>query len=567
MKPNKFQQKIYEHVAKHDKRNPEHILVGAVAGSGKTTTLLGALKSIPEDEKVLLLAFNRHIMEELSDRLKRDKALRRGKGAKGSIKVSTVYSAGAAALQREFRGRMDTNRSKYRNIIKHEKKNLEALTDGSIKLNAKLQYFLSEAVDYARLSMVDTSNADELKGLIKTYALDAEVRLSNEFVETHLGLLIEHVVNCGKDLAKTRHVVDFTDMIYLPAALELEMHQHDRVFVDEAQDLSRAQLWIARNSCKPDGQMVFVGDECQAVYGFAGAQSNSIQQIREVVGAKDLPLSICYRCPKSHISLAAHIRPDIKARPRAPQGVLEVLKADAAGRKMKSGDLVLCRTVAPLVSTALDLISKGKKAKLLGVDTSKEVIAALDSLVDVAGDNKIHESQLAVMQWLAMEKKDLTKSNPDADTSDAEDIAQCLLSVLQAYGARGNYRRSIGESKFNLVGFIKNLFSPDASTGITLASIHKAKGLEAKRVFLMRPLSFPNINARQDWEIEQEKNLLYVALTRSLNELYLVSDTLHEELQGQDLNEPAVKATVLGEALLRKFHEIENRTSETSSSA
>jgi DNA helicase II / ATP-dependent DNA helicase PcrA len=58
---------------------------------------------------------------------------------------------------------------------------------------------------------------------------------------------------------------------------------------------------------------------------------------------------------------------------------------------------------------------------------------------------------------------------------------------------------------------------------MTLSTVHKAKGLEADRIFLLNPdempLKWPN---QQAWELQQEHNLKYVALTRAKGELYLV---------------------------------------------
>ena len=61
--------------------------------------------------------------------------------------------------------------------------------------------------------------------------------------------------------------------------------------------------------------------------------------------------------------------------------------------------------------------------------------------------------------------------------------------------------------------------------GVLLSSIHKAKGLEADRVFLIEPegAPVPHPMAKQDWEIEQEWNLRYVAITRAKKELIYVS--------------------------------------------
>ena len=52
-----------------------------------------------------------------------------------------------------------------------------------------------------------------------------------------------------------------------------------------------------------------------------------------------------------------------------------------------------------------------------------------------------------------------------------------------------------------------------------LATVHKAKGLEAPRVFILEPNLMPSPWAKKAWQIEQEGNLQYVAVTRALETL------------------------------------------------
>ena len=53
---------------------------------------------------------------------------------------------------------------------------------------------------------------------------------------------------------------------------------------------------------------------------------------------------------------------------------------------------------------------------------------------------------------------------------------------------------------------------------------HKSKGLEAERVHILRPDLMPHANAKLDWELTQEDNLQYVAITRTKDLLAYVRD-------------------------------------------
>jgi superfamily I DNA/RNA helicase len=58
--------------------------------------------------------------------------------------------------------------------------------------------------------------------------------------------------------------------------------------------------------------------------------------------------------------------------------------------------------------------------------------------------------------------------------------------------------------------------------GTLLSSIHRAKGLEAKRVFILRSDLLPHPMAKSEWAKGQEKNLSYVAKTRAIETLVYV---------------------------------------------
>jgi superfamily I DNA/RNA helicase len=76
----------------------------------------------------------------------------------------------------------------------------------------------------------------------------------------------------------------------------------------------------------------------------------------------------------------------------------------------------------------------------------------------------------------------------------------------------------------DLVAHIGVLFT-DGRRGVILSTIHKAKGLEAERVYFLDRFLIPSKYARKGWQREQEQNLLYVALTRSKNFLYFINST------------------------------------------
>jgi superfamily I DNA/RNA helicase len=77
-----------------------------------------------------------------------------------------------------------------------------------------------------------------------------------------------------------------------------------------------------------------------------------------------------------------------------------------------------------------------------------------------------------------------------------------------------------------LLGKIKTVFSDKKKGGIFLSTVHKAKGLEANNVYIACRSLMPSKSAKKDWEIEQEKNLIYVAYTRAKNTLGFIDENL-----------------------------------------
>jgi superfamily I DNA/RNA helicase len=92
--------------------------------------------------------------------------------------------------------------------------------------------------------------------------------------------------------------------------------------VDEAQDLSPLRQMFAYAMAGPRGRLVFVGDDRQAIYGFSGADTDSLTKIEQHLQAKRLYLTSTFRCGKAIVAKAKELVPDYEAaesnqRPRS----------------------------------------------------------------------------------------------------------------------------------------------------------------------------------------------------------------------------------------------------------
>ena len=85
--------------------------------------------------------------------------------------------------------------------------------------------------------------------------------------------------------------------------------------------------------------------------------------------------------------------------------------------------------------------------------------------------------------------------------------------------SRYKYETNLKQNRINMI------FSDDSKNGICLSTVHKSKGLESDRVFIICPDKFyVKPCMRVPWMAEQERNLVYVAITRAKHFLGFVTD-------------------------------------------
>ena len=222
-------------------------------------------------------------------------------------------------------------------------------------------------------------------------------------------------------------------------------------------------------------------------------------------------LSTCYRCAKRIIELAQVIVPEIKYRPDAPDGSVQDVSEFMMFNKAKSGDLILCRVNAPLVSVALSFISKGIKAQVLGRDIGKSLISLMNKITKKFTVDNIREFLRAMVVYEADERAKLIAAEKYSMAAALQDKVETLQVICMKASTLNDIPKLVEE-----------IFA-DSIYGITLSSIHKAKGMEADNVFILRPDLLPHPMAR-GWQVQQEMNLKYVAITRAKNTLSFVQE-------------------------------------------
>ncbi len=493
--PSPYQQAIYN----FQEQGEGDLFVNAVAGSGKTATLLGLGRRLPQElhRKALFVAFNKSIANKLEATLPT------------TLKASTLHSVGYTFLRRAAEDATPTKTStvldtkKYSSLVSH-------CIPGADQ-NKELADDVTKLVHFTMMTLTDPHDRSALEELALKYDIGIE-----DWPKVLRG--VAKVISRGA--AEWKKSLSFDDMVYLPNILDIPFRQYQMIYCDEAQDLSKAQLGLLLRLRAPGGRIVFVGDRDQAVFGFAGADTDSVDNILAATNAHQLPLNVCYRCPTSHLEQAQLLVPAIQPREDAPVGILTHISEDDLflnpDCRVKAGDMMICRVSAPIVDMALRLQAAHVPAKVRGLDIAESWITITDEVVRAGWTNFLSALEAYALRKMAA-----------LHAVKASDLEKDALSD-RVRGIRRIYNQVLKEdpeaTASDLRTAIKNLFTDVAenSDAVLLSTVHRAKGLESERVYILKEELMPHPKASTEEEKRQEKNLRYVALTRAKNALYFV---------------------------------------------
>ncbi len=466
------------------KPNGGNIIVKATAGSGKSTTLVEGCARTRGFSHVML-AFNKAIAEELKAR-----------GVNGRTFHSATY--GPVTKARGVSG-VETNK-------------LRMLCKENMNSNDEFMYgtFICRLVGLARQGGVgalvpDTVNVWEQMIDHHDLELDNEKASYTRAIELARELLV---------WSNASHLVDFDDLLYFAVKDNISLPKFDFVFVDEAQDTNMIQRELLRKMMKPTSRLIAVGDPAQAIYGFRGADSNSLNLIAEEFNARTLPLTVSYRCGTDIVKHAHQWVKHIEAAPGAPTGTVHRLEKEWSTSSFHSDDLVVCRTTKPHINLAYRFMKDRIPAKIMG----KDIGSGLASLIKKQKCEDIDELLVKIEVWAAREVEKAMVKRLDAKAEAQQDKADAIVCLA---GTLAEGDRTIPA----LLNVIADLFTDKPGINcLKLATIHKAKGMEADRVWWLNSASCPAKWARRPWQQEQERNLCYVATTRAKTDLFLIED-------------------------------------------
>jgi superfamily I DNA/RNA helicase len=486
-------------------------ILEAVAGAGKTTTILNGCALMRG--RVWIGVYNSKMGKELKEKIASNPAL----AGRRDLYTSTFHSAGYSALRFAFSKQfaLTTDDKKVLKITQKmadQEHALNPLVNGVAKI-------VSMAKNRGIGALTSIADTDAWISMIEHFDLENDLPEDCD-IRTAVGFAKAVLVASNDDL----RTIDFDDMVYLPLQRKLRLLQHEWVLIDEAQDTNPTRRALATKLLAPNGRLVAVGDPRQAIFGFTGADNDALEQIATAFNCARLPLTITYRCPKAVVRHAKQWVNHIESGDTAPEGEFRTIDYADLLPNLKAGDAILCRYNKYLVNLCFKLIRAGMPAKIEGRSIGENLIRlatkwklvkldALDSRLDAYLEREVRKAM-------------------DNDQEEKADRLTDQVETLQVLIARARDQKidTVEGLRTMILGmFADNTSSPSL---ITLCSAHKSKGLEWERVFLLgRSELMPSAFARKPWQVDQENNLIYVAVTRAKHLLVEVNGVVEEKSQ------------------------------------
>lgn len=442
-----------------------NLLVRALAGTGKTSTIEFILSQLPKTP-ALYIVFNKKNAEEATSRMP------------STTTVRTINGVGHRIWSKTCSGSITVDPKKTATILKEV---INALSKASRQEAWKAYWEVIQAVGLAKAyGYVPEGVFHQARRLADRTQLAAVL---DERPSDFVWDLIDTVLSISIRQAYKGNI-DYNDQIYLPALFGGTPPRFPLVTVDELQDWSPTNHALLERLVT--GRLIGVGDDAQSIYAFRGARQGGMSAAASRFSMTPMDLSVSFRCPRAVVEAARWRVPNFKWT--KPGGQVEQL-SELDARYIPEEAVFICRNNAPLFRLAIRLLSCGRSVRMAGTDIGPKLVGLLRKL---GPENLSRPAVLgAIDDWLA--------ERVAKGSSSAADLADCMR-VFAEQGATLSQAIAVAEHTLKQAGSIR------------LMTIHKAKGLEFDTVYFL-----DSWLCRED---EQDRNLRYVAQTRSKDKLF-----------------------------------------------
>ncbi len=504
---------------------PVCILAGA--GTGKTRAITHRIAAmvrteVAEPDHILAVTFTTRAAGEMRGRL-------RGLGA-GRVQARTFHSAALRQL-RYFWPRLSAGPPPT--IVESKLPTIRAAAARlRVHLDPAAQRDVASEIEWAKAAQVPTdSYAKSAVAAGREPPLDPET--------------VQKLFAAYEDVNAERGQVDFEDLLVM-TAYAIEQHrdiavrvreQYRHFVVDEYQDVNPLQQRLLEAWLGDRDSLCVVGDPNQTIYSFTGASASYLVDFRERwPDATVVRLVRDYRSTKQVVEVANRLTPGTTLVAQGGDGPVPTTTAyddepaEAAG------------VVARIKALQREGVALREIAVLYRVNAQSEVyesaLAAAGLPYLVRGGARFFDRP-EVREGIMRLRASLRSANPP-EPQPLPDLVAELLNIA-AEPPSGRVAREAWESLRALVGLAEEM--PSASLpefvdelaareeaqhappvdGVTLASLHAAKGLEWDAVFVVGLVdgTLPITHATTAAQIDEERRLLYVGITRARRHLAL----------------------------------------------
>lgn len=464
-----------------------NIKINAVAGSGKTTTVIEYAKARPKYSNILYLAFNKSVKIE---------AIRRfSEQGLDNVKVETAHSLAYKNIV--FRHSYKVRPQGYKtneiveilNLQGNGEKHTEYILANHI--NKFITYFCnSDKQKVQELNYLDVVLDNKAKAFVTTFY---------KYIETQVRQLLNKM---------DKGEIEITHDFYLKKfQLSNPKLNFDYILFDEGQDASPAMLDIF---FRQKATKVIVGDTHQQIYSWRYAV-NSLEKSN----FKTYHLSTSFRFSQDIAKLAMAVL-QWKEQIAEHKPIPIIGKGTGKGNITKA---VLARTNLGLLLKAIEYVTEKKKVKHIyfeGNINSYTYAEEGASLYDVL--NLYNGKQHLIKDKLIKAMKDIAELEDYIEKTEDVQLGM-MLEIVREYGNK-------------IPAIIKAVKDKHVSDGekekaeMIFSTVHRCKGMEYDAVQLVN--DFINEKALEKLKndtdaakLNEEINLLYVAITRTKNILYI----------------------------------------------
>ncbi|ADR20815.1 DNA helicase [Marivirga tractuosa] len=476
-----------------------NIKINAVAGSGKTTTLIAYAESRPKNSRILYLAFNKSVKLEATKKFKSKKLF--------NVDVQTAHSLAFKHIV--IRNNLEINSNGYKN---HE---LADILDIQITSEPLAEMIMANHVNKFTSYFC---NSSALKVEELNYADSISDKKAVAFVKGNYSYIKKKT---REFLAKmnTGEIAITHDFYLKKFQLQNPQLNYDYILFDEGQDASPAMLDVFLNQ---NAVKVIVGDTHQQIYSWRYAV-NSL----EMVNFKSFNLSRSFRFNDKIALLAQaivdrkkHLQPELKFQ----------IKGEGKPSKGEQ-KAVLARTNLGLLTKAIDYISEKKNLDGIYFEGNINSYTYADdgtSLYDVL--NLYNGKRKFIRDPLIKKMSSLEDLEEYIDKTEDMQLGM-MVELVREYGNEiPNYIKQLKE---------KHVENEDREKAhIIFSTVHRCKGMEYDSVQLVNDFlteeKLKKVAQQKDLpdlikqKLNEEINLLYVAITRTQNKLYIENELLPE---------------------------------------